>query len=326
MKHTRTPSGQLAVQLLISGGLLAANEWTLWCYRGEDGAGWLALFLALCMLWSVWKMVRARSMPALRSQGDKAAIFQGMILLWMVLVLVLKLGDPILYPPPTLVMGLLVKEFPRFLVNFRHSILLLAISFSLGLVTAFPLGLLLAASSRLRSALDSYIKILSLVSPIAYIPYIIGIMPTFRAASIFVVYTGTFWPILKWTIYGALHFSGDYILTAKLLRVGGWRYYTRVLIPGIMPEVLSGVSQSLSGGFAVLVAAEMIGSREGLGFIIKYFADFLNYHQVIVGILYLGLSVCLVTGLFERIQRSILSWQVKERKRFRWSFSGNMPG
>ena len=114
MKREYTPAQQLFVQLLVSGGLFAANEWILWRWRGEDGAGWLALFLALCMLWSVGKMLRAHSIKDLRSQGDKAAIFQGLILLWMLLVLVLKLGDPILYPPPTLVMALLVKEFPRF--------------------------------------------------------------------------------------------------------------------------------------------------------------------------------------------------------------------
>lgn len=301
----------MLLQLLA---LLCANLVLLWLHRGEEGALWLGLLLGFCAVCGCTLVLRSADASAARRYSDSFTILLTFLFLWSLLVQQLGIGDPVLVPPPMRIAFLMVQEFPRFLGNFIYSFRLFFQSFALSLVTAIPLGLLLGSSQRIRLACDPYIKVLSLVSPIAYIPYIIGLMPTFRAASLFVIFTGTFWPILKWTIYGVLSLDVNYTLTARLLRLSRPRYYLRVVVPGILPSVLSGVSQSISGGFAVLVAAEMIGSRQGLGFFIKYFADFLNYHMVLTGIIYLGISVCLVTGLYEVLQARLLSWQVKERK------------
>lgn len=295
--------------------LLGVNLALILLHRGEEGALWLALLVCVCTACGCIQIFRNADVDAARRYGDSFTILLSLLFLWSLTVQHLGLGDPVLIPSPMRIAFLMVEEFPRFLGNFVYSFQLFFQSFALSLVTAFPLGLLLGANRRIRLACDPYIKVLSLVSPIAYIPYIIGLMPTFRAASLFVIFTGTFWPILKWTIYGVQNLDANYTLSARLLRLSKARYYLRIVIPGILPSVLSGVSQSISGGFAILVAAEMIGSRQGLGFFIKYFADFLNYHMVLTGIIYLGLSVCLVTWLYERLQTALLSWQVKERKR-----------
>lgn len=139
-------------------------------------------------------------------------------------------------------------------------------------------------------------------------------MPNFWLASVFVVFNGMFWPILKWTIYGVTTVDSNYIFTSESLGLSSFQYFHKVLIPAIMPSVLSGIGGSISGGFGVLIAAEMLGSSRGLGFFIKYFSNFLNYPKVLVGIIYLGLSVCIVMKLYEKLQKKILSWQTKERK------------
>lgn len=251
---------------------------------------------------------------SLVKKSDSSSIFLTIMILWQFFTCYIVIGDPIFYPSPEKVLMLTLREFPRFCINFLHSMQLLIIGFALAFIFAFPLGLLLGSNTRLRLALDPYIKILSPISPIAYVPYIIGIMPTFRSASIFVIFAAIFWPILKWTIHGMMNLDANYLLTAKLLRLNRFTLYKKVIIPSILPHLLSGISQSISGGFAVLVAAEMIGSRNGLGFYIKYFADFLNYHKVIVGILYLGISICTITWLLDKLSKKLLSWQHLEHK------------
>lgn len=310
MKKQSTPSKRgVAVRMLV---LYAANMCLLALRPEQEGGGYTVCLLSVIFAGIMVSVLRGKAQTELQKQSDAVGILFVLLFLWTLLTVVFVVGDPILYPSPGRILSLMVEEFPRFLKNFYDSMLLLAISFALAFGIAFPLGLVVGSSERLRKALDPYIKVIAPISPIAYIPYIIGIMPTFRAASIFVVFSGTFWPILKWTVHGVLNLDPAYPLTARLLMLPKGVYYKKVVIPGIMPAVLSGMSQSLSGGFAVLVAAEMIGSRSGLGFFIKYFADFLNYHKVLVGILYLGFSVCLVTWLFERLQARLLSWQTSQ--------------
>ncbi len=286
-----------------------------WFYRDISGSNYLIILLFASYILICTRIIRTKEPDKYRQLGGSYTIFLIFLLLWMIIISVFKLGDPILYPSPMRTLEVMVKVFPKFLENLKYSLKLFGISFFLSLITAFPLGLLLGSFEHIRMAWEPYIKTLSLISPIAYTPYIVGIMPAFRAAQIFVVFTGTFWPILKWTIFGMGTLDKNYILTARLLGMNQRDYYIKVVIPGIMPAVLTGISASISGGFTILVAAEIIGSRSGLGFFIKYFADFLNYHNVLAGIIYLGIAVCLVTWIYEKIQSYILSWQTNERRR-----------
>ena len=302
-------------RLLLTLLILAADIALSLPFIREEGTLFLIIFLAAWWIINTAYVLVNRSSPQKQlQQTDVMSVLLLVMLVWLILVPVMGLGDPVLYPSPMRIMQLMAEEFPRFLSNFRFSIVLMMTAFLMSLVTAVPFGVFLGINKRAGAALSPYIKVLSQISPIVYVPYIIGIMPTFRAASLFVIYTGTFWPALKWTMYGVDSFSSNYNLTAGLLRISKKDYYLKVLIPGIMPEVLSGVSQSLAAGFSALVAAEMIGAGQGLGYIIKYFADFLNYHKVIVGIIYLGISVCTITWLYEKLQAYLLSWQVKEKK------------
>ena len=295
--------------------LLLVNCAFIYWYRDTDGA--LALFILLIAMvcWGSISVFRAKDLKKQRKSGDFTTIFLVLIFVWGYLIQHLEIADTVLYPSPMRVMDIMVEEFPRYLDNLVFSLGLLAEGFVIALCTGFPLGLLLACNQRVRLACSSYTKILSLIPSLAFLPYAIAAAPTFRAASIFVIFYSMFWTILNWTIRGVATFDPNYILTARLLGIPKTRYLFRVLIPGIMPSVLSGVSGCISGGFVVLIAAEMLGSSRGLGYFIKYFSMFLNYHKIIVGIIYLGISVCAVTWLYEKLQARILSWQVNERKR-----------
>lgn len=315
------------VRLLITLLFLAADILLCIPFANEEGTYYLiALLAAWWIINTAYILFHKGNSKKQLQRIDVMSVLLIVMLVWIIIVPVMGIGDPVLYPSPMRVMQLMAEEFPRFLTNFQFSIVLMMTAFAMSLVTAVPFGIFLGINKRVGAALSPYIKVLSQITPIVYVPYIIGIMPTFRAASLFVIYTGTFWPALKWTMYGVGSFSSNYALTAKLLKLDKKRYYLKVLIPGIMPEVLSGVSQSLAAGFSALVAAEMIGAGKGLGYIIKYFADFLNYHKVIVGIIYLGISVCTITWIYEKIQAYMLSWQTKEKKGERNGILGKIQG
>lgn len=295
--------------------LFLANCDLIYMHREEKGAVTLLLLLVLLVLRGGWNILKKEEPEVCVKSFDFTAIFLVMVFIWGIIIQHLGIGDPVLYPSPMRVVSMMIDEFPRFVDNFIFSIVLLIESFIIAFVIALPLGLILGCKDRARRACQSYIKILSLISPIAYLPYAIGIMPTFRAASVFVIFNAMFWSILNWTIHGVVNFDSEYILTAHLLGIPKSKYLFKILLPGILPDILSGVNGCITGGFTVLIAAEMLGSSRGLGYFIKYFASFLNYHKVLIGIIYLGLSVCFITWLFDGARNRLLSWQMCERKR-----------
>ena len=296
---------KLAVLLAADCVFLALNQ--------EEGALALAILLAALVVWSALNILRSADVPTRQKYGDFAVIFLVLILVWGCGVQYGNL-DAVMFPSPMHIMSEMVIEFPRYLDNLAFSLGLLAKGFLLAFAVGFPLGLLLSCNRRVRLACSSYIKILSLLPSLALLPYAVAVMG-FRYASVSILFYAMFWNILQGTMRGALNFDKDYILTARLLRISRSRYVLRVLIPGIMPSVLASVSGCISGGFVVLIASEMIGSSRGLGYFIKYFAMFINYPKIMVGIIYLGITVCVVVWLFEKVQAAILSWQVNERKR-----------
>lgn len=302
--------------LFRSALIVGLNVLLTYRHRQQKGAEIYSVFLISCLILSV--LVLRGDMKRIRRNEDSIAIGLSILFIWGLLVMEFKLGHPLLYPSPIRIMELLVEEFPRFIDNFLYSMGLLCTAFVLALATAFPLGLYLGINGNARAALDPYIKTLSLISPIAYVPYVVGIMPTFRMASLVVVYTGLFWPILKWSIYGYVNLDPDFLLTSRLLGLNARQHYFKVIIPGMMPAVMTGISGGITGGFTVLISAEIIGSRFGLGFFIKYFADFMNYHKVVTGIIYLGLAAIVVSALYEKLQSTVLSWQVDEKKKKIW--------
>ena len=155
------------------------------------------IFLVLSTLIVFYKIINNASENNIRQTSGAFGIFLAFLFCWIIAVVYIRFGDPILYPSPMRVLSLAVEVFPQFLKNLKYSFVLFGTSFIISVIIAFPLGLFLGRNDNIRLAWDPYIKILSLISPIAYTPYIVGIMPTFRIAQIFIVSTGIFWPVLK---------------------------------------------------------------------------------------------------------------------------------
>lgn len=135
-------------------------------------------------------------------------------------------------------------------------------------------------------------------------------MPTFRTASIFVIFVGVFWPVFTLTLHGIFNIDKKIIDSAKVLNVSEKTMLLEIIFPAILPSIIRGSSMGLSSSFGILTAAEMIGARSGLGFYVKYFSDFLDYPKVIVGIIYIGIAVTGATLLFKKVEDRLLRWRV----------------
>jgi NitT/TauT family transport system permease protein len=217
--------------------------------------------------------------------------------------------DSFLFPTPGAVIKLFIEEFPDLLKGLASSAGLLAGGFFLALLTAVPLGLYFGYKKRLKLAVRPFAKVLGPIPPIVYIPYAIAILPTFRAASVFIIFLGAFWPIFINTLNGVSDIDKKIMDAARMLKLNDGRMLINIILPGSISAIMSGATIGLSFSFILLTSAEMIGATNGMGWYVKYFSDFADYPRVIVGIVFIGIVVTTITFFFDKLEKYLLRWR-----------------
>jgi len=243
------------------------------------------------------------------SAGDVASIIYLFLLLWFLVTGKSALLDKMLFPQPEPVLELFVAELPDMLKGLVNSLILLVSGYLLALITGVPLGLLIGWRGRLFRAVNPFTKVLGPIPPIVYIPYAIALLPSFRAASIFVIFIGAFWPIFINTVNGVFNIPKGLIDSARVLNLRETTLLFRVILPGAMPSICTGATLALVFSLVLLTAAELIGANSGIGWYVKNFADFADYQRVIVGIIFISLVVTGITWGTERLERRLLRWR-----------------
>ena len=83
----------------------------------------------------------------------------------------------------------------------------------------------------------------------------------------------------------------------------------KILLPASLPQVFDGCNMGLLLSFILLTSAEMIGGSSGIGFYIQYYTNFGNFTRIMVGIVFLGTIVTLVTNLVKALEAHLLRWK-----------------
>ena len=197
----------------------------------------------------------------------------------------------LLMPPPSKVIAAGGELLQRgvLLSHIWASLLRWAIGVGLGIVIAIPLGLAMGLSKVVNDIFDPIVTLLRPIPPLAVIPLSIlwfGIGDTQNA---FIIFLGAFWPALIATISGVRRV--DKVLVWATLNLGATRAMVirDVIIPGAMSSVMTGVRLSLGIGWVALVAAELVASTSGLGYMIDESRQLLASDRVILGMFTIGL-------------------------------------
>jgi NitT/TauT family transport system permease protein len=241
--------------------------------------------------------------------GDALFVVYIFLLLWELATSKFVWLDKFLYPSPGTVIKLFIEDMPNLLKGLASSAGLLAGGFCLALLAAIPMGLYFGYKRRLKLAAKPFAKILGPIPPIVYIPYAIAVLPTFRAASIFIIFLGAFWPIFINTLNGVSDIDKKIMDSARMLNLSDRRMLLNVILPGSISAIMSGATIGLSFSFILLTSAEMIGATTGMGWYVKYFSDFADYPRVIVGILFIGIVVTIITFFFDKLEKYLLRWR-----------------
>ena len=174
-----------------------------------------------------------------------------------------------------------------------YSLQLVAKGYLLALLVGTPLGFLLGLSDTFAKIFDPIIQVLRPVSPLAWLPLgLVLFMGTGKSASelgaLFTIAVCSMWPTVLNTAVGVRAVPQDYLNVARVLKLSRAKTLTKVLVPATLPYMFTGFRLSLGIAWLVIVAAEMLTGRPGVGGFLWQEYNALVYEHIILCILTIG--------------------------------------
>ena len=187
------------------------------------------------------------------------------------------------------------------------------IGFSLALLAAFPLGLLVASFRFVKHLGDPIVEMFRPIPPVAWIPIFLVALTVFWG-PIAVVFLGAFFPIFLNVVFGVKRTDQTLIDAAKTLGANRVDVFTKVVIPSTLPYLMTGVKIGLGIGWMCIVAAEMLPVLGGgVGYALWTSAlQYSRFDVTFACMIVIGLMSILTTGLAEQFERRMYRWMGME--------------
>jgi NitT/TauT family transport system permease protein len=191
----------------------------------------------------------------------------------------------------------------RLLDDAIASLYRVAWGFLSAVITGVPLGLVIGRSLSTRAALMPWINFFRSLSPIAWIPFAIVWFGIGDPPAIFIIFLATFFQLVLATAAAAGSVPKVYYRVAEDMALRGRDILFRVTLPAILPQLVTALRVAIGVAWMVLVAAEMIAVRSGLGFLIVDARNGLRMDLVVCGMITIGAIGIGLDFAFARLAR-----------------------
>jgi NitT/TauT family transport system permease protein len=197
---------------------------------------------------------------------------------------------------------------------FEHigaSLFRVGVGFGLAVLVAVPLGLWMGWVKGAYVTLNPLFQMLRPISPIAWIPIAILWFGVGNVSPIFLIFLASVFPMVVQTTVGVHTIEKRYLRAAANFGVSRATLFRQVVIPAVLPQVIVGMRIGLGVAWLVVVAAEMIALRSGLGYLIIDSRNAGNrYDLVIAGMIIIGLIGLLLDGLMRLLEGlKVVRWR-----------------
>ena len=175
--------------------------------------------------------------------------------------------------------------------------------FVTAVLAAVPLGLVIGRSAATRAALMPWVNFFRNLSPIAWIPFAIVWFGIGDPPAIFIIFLATFFQITLATAAAAGSVPRIYYRVAEDMGLRGEDVLFRITLPAILPQLVTALRVAIGVAWMVVVAAEMIAVRSGLGFLIVDARNGLRMDLVVCGMITIGTIGIALDFAFARLAR-----------------------
>lgn len=175
-------------------------------------------------------------------------------------------------------------------------------------VTAIPVGMAMGLWTRVNAALDPLIEFYRPVPPLAYLPLIVIWFGIGEVTKVILITLAIFAPLAIATASGVRRVDPDRVRAARSLGASRDQVVWLVIFPSALPDILTGLRIALGVGWSTLVAAELVASTRGLGFMVQSASQMLVTDVVVAGIVVIaGIALVMELGL-RWVERRFVGW------------------
>lgn len=180
-----------------------------------------------------------------------------------------------------------------------------AVGFLLATLIAVPLGFWLGSSDTARRAFDPFAQILRPVSPLAWLPLGLALIKNAEGTAVFVILVSALWPTLLSTTQAVRGIHPTHRNLGATLGASWWQRLLFITAPATLPGIITGMRQSLSTSWLVIVAAEMLVGGQGIGFFVWNMWNRLDTDAIVVAILLIGLIGMALDALVTSLEKVV---------------------
>ena len=243
-----------------------------------------------------------------RASIDITSFVFAFLLLWEFFVSRRNTLPYIFVPAPENVFYVFLSDWKTILIGFVNSMILIVIGMVSAGVSSTILGTLVGWNPRLTKAIYPIAKAVSTVPALIYTPYIVLIVPTFRMASLCVIFLSNFWSGFMGSINNTAFVEKKIINSARILNLSTPTILFKIIIPFNMPRIINALPIQLATALMTLTVAEMLGADSGMGYYVRFSLNFANYTKAIAGIIFIGLVVTVLNSIIDILKKHFIKW------------------
>jgi len=204
------------------------------------------------------------------------------------------------FPAPTTIVASLFQMIlnGKLAIHLVATVERLVIGFAIGGSAGLLLGLAMGWSPRLRQIIDPLIAAIHPIPKIAIFPLIMIIFGIGEASKIVAISIAAFFPMLINCMTGVRQLNPVYFEVTQNYRASSWKTFSRVVVPGSSPLILTGTRLAINMAMVIAIAVELLAAKEGLGVIIWFSWQTLRIEElyaslVVIALLGIGINLFL---------------------------------
>lgn len=252
------------------------NKWISWLYKSE----YIIPAIVLLIIWHL----------ATSGEDYSGVVFPRLTTIWETLIH--KLSDGSLLEAVCISLFRVIKGY------------LIAAVLGIGL------GIFIGLSEHIQRLTDLFIQILKPIPPIAWIPLVILWMGIEENSKVFLIFLGGFFTILLNVIDGIRYTDKKLLEVASVMETPKRKYIFHLIIPAAFPSIFTGLRVAMGTCWTCVVAAELVASSSGVGYMISNARNFGQMDVVIVGMLSIGVVGKLMDVILKQIEKRVLAWNL----------------
>jgi NitT/TauT family transport system permease protein len=213
------------------------------------------------------------------------------------------------FSPPHGLLNVYVTDGQRLLICVAYTLRLWSLGFLAGVAVGYAVGVALGWSKTFSYWGMPFLKLIGPVPATAWIPCTFYFFPTTFGASIFIVALASGIPVAILTASGVGSVNRAFYDVGRILGADNWYLIRKIAIPASTPHVFVGLFMALYYSFAVLVVAEMLGAKYGLGWYIQFQTAYSGYANVYAALVIMAVLCAGIIRLLFVARDRVLGWQ-----------------